>query len=202
MTDLNSPLLQYATFNLPRQRVEVKSVWDDESAWTSSTSRATDTTTTYYRAVPWLMRGIEMRANALASVPFQIVRGRTPIDTSDEYKDALGILPDPYRILWLLEAALCFGPAYLWRWSGDEGLSRVGRPGKGRGGRPRERARLRGQGQGGKRARARARAYVCGRGARSRGFSLFEEQDIKVLQNCEAQETVVGARGRGGEPSC
>ena len=61
------------------------------------------------------MRGIEMRANALASVPFQIVRGETPVDTSDEYKDALGILPDPYRVLWLLEAALCFGPAYLWR---------------------------------------------------------------------------------------
>ena len=46
------------------------------------------------------MRGIEMRANALASVPFQIVRGETPIDTSDEYKDTLGILPDPYRVLW------------------------------------------------------------------------------------------------------
>lgn len=115
MTDANSPLLQYATFNLPRQRVEVKSVWDDESAWTSSTSRATDTTATYYRAVPWLMRGVEMRANALASVPFQIVRGTTLIDTSDEYKNALDILPDPYRVLWLLEAALCFGPAYLWR---------------------------------------------------------------------------------------
>ena len=115
MTDLNSPLLQYATFNLPRQRVEVKSVWDDESAWTSSTSRTTDKTAVYYRSVPWLTRAIEMRANALASVPFQIVRGETPVDTSDEYKDALGILPDPYRTLWLLEAALCFGPAYLWR---------------------------------------------------------------------------------------
>ena len=109
MTDLNSPLLQYATFNLPRQRVEVKSVWDDESAWTSSTSRTTDKTAVYYRSVPWLTRAIEMRANALASVPFQIVRGETPVDTSDEYKDALGILPDPYRTLWLLEAALCFG---------------------------------------------------------------------------------------------
>ena len=77
--------------------------------------RDNDPTATRYRAVPWLMRGIEMRANALASVPFQIVRGETPVDTSDEYKDALGILPDPYRMLWLLEAALCFGPAYLWR---------------------------------------------------------------------------------------
>jgi hypothetical protein len=116
MTDANSPLLQYAQYNLPRQRVELKSVWDDESAWiTSGSTSERNTTATYYRAVPWLMRGIEMRANALASVPFQIVRGETPIDTSDEYKDALGILPDPYRMMWLLEAALCFGPAYLWR---------------------------------------------------------------------------------------
>ena len=56
-----------------------------------------------------------MRANALASVPFQIVKGETPVDTSDEYKDALGILPDPYRLLWLIEAGLCFGATYVYR---------------------------------------------------------------------------------------
>ena len=115
MTDANSPLLQYAQYNLPRQRVEVKSVWDDESAWITSGAKSNDPTTTYYRGVPWLMRGIEMRANALASVPFQIVRGETPVDTSDEYKDALGLLPDPYRLLWLIEAGLCFGATYVYR---------------------------------------------------------------------------------------
>ena len=115
MTDTNSPLLQYATFNLPRQRVEVKSVWDDESAWITSAPKANDPTATYYRAVPWLMRGIEMRANALASVPFQLVRNDTPVDTSDEWKDTLGLLPDPYRLLWLIEAGLCFGATYVYR---------------------------------------------------------------------------------------
>lgn len=115
MTDLNTPLLQYAAYNLPRQRVEVKSVWDDGSAWVTSATKESVPTAKLYRAVPWLMRGIEMRANALASVPFQIVRNDTPVDTSDEWKDTLGLLPDPYRLLWLIEAGLCFGATYVYR---------------------------------------------------------------------------------------
>ena len=99
------------------ERVEVKSnLWDDDPDRGRPIRRPRDQLTRprpITRAVPWLMRGIEMRANALAGVPFQIVRGETAVDTTDEYKDALGFLPDPYRVLWLLEAALCFGAAYL-----------------------------------------------------------------------------------------
>lgn len=115
MTDLNSPLLQYATFNLPRQRVEVKSVWDDESAWITSGAKANDPTTTYYRAVPWIFRGVEMKANAASGVPFRIKRGDTVIDESKTWKNAVGFWPNPKHDIWLVEAALQFGPAYLHR---------------------------------------------------------------------------------------
>ena len=113
MTDANSPLLQYATFNLPRQRVEVKSVWDDESAWTSSAPHESDKTTRYYGAVPWIFRGVEMKANAASGVPFRIKRGKTIIDESEAWKNAVGFWPNPKRDVWLVEAALQFGPAYL-----------------------------------------------------------------------------------------
>ena len=69
------------------------------------------------KAVPWLWRSVELRANAVASMPFQIMRGDTVIDTSgDEYTNALGWLPNPARLLYLTEAALaCWGTAYWWR---------------------------------------------------------------------------------------
>ena len=115
MTDANSPLLQYATFNLPRQRVEVKGVWDDESAWTTSGAKSNDTTATYYRAVPWIFRAVEMKANAVSGVPFRIMRGETEIDNSKTWKNVIGFWPNPRRDIWMIEAALQFGPAYLHR---------------------------------------------------------------------------------------
>lgn len=68
------------------------------------------------RAVPWLWRAVELRANAVAAMPFAIMRGKVEEDTSDDYTNALGWLSDPRRLLWLTEAALCcYGSAYYWR---------------------------------------------------------------------------------------
>lgn len=115
MTDPNSPLLQTVWWNQTRNRVEVKSsVWTEPELWTPHESDDTQQGT-YYTSVPWLARAIEMRANAVASVPFRIMRGETEIDKSEQWADKLGYWPDPWRLLWLVEAALCFGPAYVWR---------------------------------------------------------------------------------------
>ena len=67
-----------------------------------------------YRKIPWLYRGIEIRAGGLASLPFTIYRGDTVIDDSSSYVNALGFLPDPFRLLWLIEASMSIvGNAYL-----------------------------------------------------------------------------------------
>lgn len=109
-------LVQAAQYNAKSQRVELKSIWDDENLWTSSSTTATtDQTATYYRAVPWLYRAVEMRANDVADMPFNIYRGDEVVETSENWENKLGVMPDPYRLLWLVEAALCFGPAYVWR---------------------------------------------------------------------------------------
>ena len=72
-----------------------------------------------FKSVPWLWRCVELRANAVAAMPFRIVAGDTDaddFDNSDDYQNALGWLPDPRRLLWLTEAALtCFGSAYWWQ---------------------------------------------------------------------------------------
>lgn len=71
----------------------------------------------YWRAVPWLFRAVQIRAQALSSLPFAIVgRGDNDIDTSADYSNAVGFFPDPVGLLYLVEAALCLlGRAYLFR---------------------------------------------------------------------------------------
>jgi HK97 family phage portal protein len=68
----------------------------------------------YFKAVPWLFRGVNLRANAVSKMPFSIYRGETEVDTSDEYKNAVEFLPNPGRTLKLLEMSLSLmGKAYL-----------------------------------------------------------------------------------------
>ena len=68
-----------------------------------------------FRAVPWLYRGVQLRANAVAAMPFAVMRGDEEIDTSEDYKNVLGWLPNPRRLFYMTEAALCcFGAGYWW----------------------------------------------------------------------------------------
>ncbi len=69
---------------------------------------------TVYRAVPWLFRGVELRAQIVGSMPFSIWRGKTEVDGSGDYTNATGIMPDPVGLFALVEAALTvWGFAYL-----------------------------------------------------------------------------------------
>ena len=71
----------------------------------------------YHRTVPWLFRGVDLRANAVASLPFAIVNeAGDEVDTSDDYKNTLGFLPNPENLLFLTEASLSLlGRSYLFR---------------------------------------------------------------------------------------
>ena len=72
----------------------------------------------YYIRVPFLNRAVDLCANAVSSLPFAIVDDATgdEIDTSDDYQNVLGFLPNPERLFYLLEASLfLLGRAYLFR---------------------------------------------------------------------------------------
>ncbi len=48
-------------------------------------------------------------------MPFVVMRGDVEIDTSDDYQNVLGWLPNPRRLFYMTEAALCcFGAGYWW----------------------------------------------------------------------------------------
>jgi len=86
--------------------------------WYEPASNAKEDTdpATLFRSVAWLYRGVGLRAHAVSSMPFRIMQGETERDTSDDYQNVLGFLPNPRRLLYLTEAALtCYGMAYWWR---------------------------------------------------------------------------------------
>lgn len=68
-----------------------------------------------YRRVPWLSRGIDLLGNSLSAMPFTIYNARgDEIDTSDNYQNATGLWVDPFRDLYLAEAAITlYGCAYF-----------------------------------------------------------------------------------------
>jgi len=68
----------------------------------------------FRKSVPWLFRGVQKRANAVAGMPFVILDGEREIDTSGTYANALGWWKDPHTTLWLIEACLTVhGRAYF-----------------------------------------------------------------------------------------
>lgn len=69
-----------------------------------------------YRAIPWMFRGTYLRADNIANMPFAIRKGETDIDTSQDWQNKVGFLPEPGALLWLIEASLTLaGKGYLWR---------------------------------------------------------------------------------------
>ena len=60
----------------------------------------------YYKSIPWLFRGVDIRSNAVASVPFAIMRGEEEIDTSDDWQNVVKFMPDPKGLFAQIEAAL------------------------------------------------------------------------------------------------
>src|SRR5581483_2715622 len=69
-----------------------------------------------YRQVPWLFRGVELRAQGVASLPFGVFNGNTEIDSSKDWQNKVGFLPDPKRLFYQLEASLTLvNRAYAFR---------------------------------------------------------------------------------------
>lgn len=67
-----------------------------------------------FHRVPWLYRGIDARASAVASMPFTLYRNDKEVDSSADWQNVCEVLPDPRRLLWLVEASLTLvNAAYL-----------------------------------------------------------------------------------------
>lgn len=70
-----------------------------------------------WRLVPWLNRSIVLLGNGLANLPFIITNeAGDEVDSSEDYQNVVGVWPDPFTDLWLMEASLSlFGRSYWLR---------------------------------------------------------------------------------------
>lgn len=87
-----------------------------EEAWqyfTGGGDEASGNLQQYYKSIPWMFRGVDIRANAVVSVPFSIYRGSDEIDNSEDYQNAVKVLPNLSALIGLIEMALTiWGYAY------------------------------------------------------------------------------------------
>jgi len=87
-----------------------------EEAWTYLRGEGEDSgLKELQKKVPWLYRGMLMRANSVANVPFAILdKNNNEYDTSDDWENKLEIFPDPWYLLRKTEMAMTlFNYGYL-----------------------------------------------------------------------------------------
>lgn len=64
--------------------------------------------------VPWLAKAHNLTKNAVSNLPFEIVRGDGEVvDTSTDWTNYAGGMPNPVRLIAMLAGSLCGGSAYL-----------------------------------------------------------------------------------------
>lgn len=63
--------------------------------------------------VPDVLRAGDMTAVAISSLPFDIMRGEEVVDSSSEWKNKIGGMPKPQRLIYNVALSLCGGAAYV-----------------------------------------------------------------------------------------
>jgi HK97 family phage portal protein len=90
---------------------------DDPTGWTFlSGDESLKTDAVYFKFIPTLYRAVQLRAYSVASMPFEILKGKTVYDESSEWQNKVGFIPNPFMLLQLIESALVIaGSCYLFR---------------------------------------------------------------------------------------
>ncbi|CAK0770221.1 putative Phage portal protein [Gammaproteobacteria bacterium] len=93
-------------------------IWGDEG-WSilSGNEKERPDTEIYYAArVGIVFRSMQIRADAVANIPFDLVdvNSGEVVDSTDDWQNKVGFLPNPQGLLWLLESAwVISGRAYI-----------------------------------------------------------------------------------------
>jgi hypothetical protein len=83
----------------------------------ASKTGQTGNATSLKKFVPDLAHAVDMTAVAISSLPFNVLDKNDDIyDTSENWKNNLGGLPNPQKLIYLIASSLCGGSAYLIPW--------------------------------------------------------------------------------------
>jgi hypothetical protein len=75
-----------------------------------------------------VFRAMQIRANAVASIPFDMVplKGDSIYDSTDEWKNKCGFLPNPELLFWLIESSWALeGKGYLYQSNNQFGIKKI-----------------------------------------------------------------------------
>ena len=91
-------------------------LWDEETPglWNYMTGGPAMAEAQLFRTIPVLYRGITIISDSMNKVPFSIMRGKTEVDTSADWQNKIGFMPNPNKTFKLISQALDRGGcAYL-----------------------------------------------------------------------------------------
>ena len=74
---------------------------------------------------------MNIRANAVSSIPFDLINIKTGdvVDSSDDWQNECGFIPNPEALLWACEAALVVhGQAYIYQSKNGYNYPRIFKP--------------------------------------------------------------------------
>lgn len=92
-------------------------IWNGDEGWTILGGANDTKEGDYYKFIPTLFRAVQLRSYAVSTMPYQLMKGKTTVyDSSANWKNRVGFLPNPTVTLQLIESALVlFGSCYLFK---------------------------------------------------------------------------------------
>ena len=109
--------------------VNTSLLWDESTdAWVYQSNGPATPMQNRYQMIPTLFRGVNIIANAVATMPFKVykAKGDKEIDNSAEYSNAMGFLPSPRQTFGLVSMSLDLsGRSYLRPTKNQAGYSKL-----------------------------------------------------------------------------
>src|SRR3990172_5016019 len=92
-------------------------IWGDSNeGWTILGDDGKTNQGEYYKFIPTLYRAVQLRSYSVSTMPFVLYKGKKEYDSSTEWENKVGFLPNPATFLQLIESALVmFGRAYFFK---------------------------------------------------------------------------------------
>ena len=93
-------------------------LWDEDTdAWVyiSGQPERGEDPSIYYKIIPTLFRAVDLRAKAIASLPWSLMMGDEEFETSRNYQNKTGLVDNMNAMLWLIEASLTLAGAAYWK---------------------------------------------------------------------------------------
>src|SRR3990167_8073907 len=108
---MNSPFINYED---ARKSFDFSPWGGIEGFLKASKAGSTGNAAALKRLVPDLAKAVDMTAVAVSGLPFDILDENGNVyDTSSDWKNELGGMPNPQKLIYLLASSLCGGAAYI-----------------------------------------------------------------------------------------